>query len=89
MSAGKKIKISSFLDIQAESLHEKITDHSAGKTQEVTKQEPHQTTKSVTVTSNPVKYETKGASDEPKVTEGKEKTIQQTVATVGYDTSQL
>ncbi|KAK4552354.1 hypothetical protein LTR86_010525 [Recurvomyces mirabilis] len=89
MSAGKKIKISSFLDIQAESLHEKITDTSTGKTQEVTKQEPHQTTRSVTVKSNPVKYETKGAPDEPKVTEGQEETTQQTAATTGYDTSQL
>lgn len=89
-SSDKKIKISSFLSINAESLYERITDHTTGKVTEVNKQEPHQTTRTTIITSNPVKYETKGSPNDPKVTEGvASASIQYNAATDGYDTSQL
>lgn len=85
-SSNKSIHISSSLDIQSESLHEKITDHSTGKSKVIDKETPHESSSSYTVTTNPVKYEKKG-TDETKVTEGK--AIDLDPATVGYDTSQL
>jgi hypothetical protein len=84
--ADKKIKISSSLDIQSESLHEKIKDNKTGQTRVVDIQEPHRTTKTTTITTNPVKYEAKGPG-KVEVTEGKAVDINP--ATVGYDTSQL
>ena len=86
MAAKKDIHISSSLDVQSESLHEKITDHSTGRAKVVDKETPHESTSSYTVTTNPVKYEKKGI-DEAKVTEGK--AVDLDPATAGYDTSQL
>lgn len=86
MSSDKSIHIASSLDIQAESLHEKIIDHSAGKSKIVDKETPHESSSNYTVTTNPVKYEKRG-TDEAKVTEGK--AVDLDPATVGYDTSQL
>ena len=86
MASNKKIQISSSLDIESESLHEVIQDHSTGKAKVVDVQEPHKSTKTTTITSNPIKYEAKGA-EEPQVTEGK--AVELNPATIGYDTSQL
>lgn len=86
MTENKKIQISSSFDIQAESLHEVIQDHSTGETKVIDKEEPHKQTITTTITTNPVKYEAKGI-EEPKVTEGK--AVQVDPATIGYDTSQL
>lgn len=84
--ANRNIQISSSFNIQSESLHEVVKDHNTGKTKVTDIQEPHKQTEKTTITSNPVKYETKGA-EEPQVTEGKAVDINP--ATVGYDTSQL
>lgn len=86
MSSDQKIQISSFLDVESESLHEKIVDHNTGKTKEVDTQEPHQRSEATTVTSNPVKYET--ADTGPPSVTASEPTREQS-ATAGYDTSQL
>ena len=86
MASNKKIQISSSFDIRSESLHEVITDRNTGKSKVVDIQEPHKKTENITVTTNPVKYEAKGA-EEPKVTEGK--AVEVNPATIGYDTSQL
>ena len=86
MASNKKIQISSSFDVQAESLHEVISDHNKGKSKVVDVEQPHKRTENVTVTSNPVKYEKKGI-EEPQVTEGQE--VKVNPATVGYDTSQL
>lgn len=86
MAPNKKIQITSKLDISSENLYEKITDNTTGETKVVNKQEPHNTSETKTVTTNPVKYEAKG-TEEPHVTEGKAVDINP--ATVGYDTSQL
>ena len=86
MSLNKSIRITSKLDIESESLHTKTVNHSTSKTKEVKKQEPHKSSYSTTITSNPVKYESKGTG-EPKVTEGQAAEVNP--ATIGYDTSQL
>jgi len=86
MASNKKIQISSSFDIDSESLHEKIVDHNTGKSKIVDKQEPHHSSKKVTITSNPVKYETKGAG-ETTVAQGEATEVNP--ATIGYDTSQL
>lgn len=86
MTGNKKIQISSSFDIQAESLHEVIQDHNTGKAKVTDVQEPHKTTKNVTITTNPVKYEKKGI-EELQVTEGQ--AVDVNPATIGYDTSQL
>lgn len=88
MAPNKKIQITSRLDISSENLYEKVTDNSTGETKVIDKQEPHQVSQKTTVTTNPVKYEAKGA-EEAHVTEGKAVEIDQSPATVGYDTSQL
>lgn len=82
----KKIQFSSTFDIDSKSFHEKITDHKTGETRRVDEEEPHQHHQSTTVTSNPVKYESKGTG-EPHVTEGQ--VFEDIEATKGYDTSQL
>ncbi|GAB7364828.1 hypothetical protein MBLNU230_g5622t1 [Neophaeotheca triangularis] len=86
MSSNKPIHISSKLDIEAESLHETIRNPATGETKHIDTDKPHETTISETLTTNPVKYETKGTSG-PRVTEGK--TIQEVSETTGDDTSQL
>ena len=86
MASDTKIQISSSFEIDSQSLHEKIVDHSTGKAKVVDKGEPHKSTSNVTITSNPVKYEKKGL-EEPKVTGGE--SVEVNPATVGYDTSQL
>lgn len=83
---NKKIQISSTFDIQSQSLHEVLKDHTTGKAKVVDSQEPHRKTVTSIITSNPVKYEAKG-TEEPKVTEGQK--VDVNPATVGYDTSQL
>jgi hypothetical protein len=84
--ANRKIQISSSFDIQSESLHEVVKDNNTGQTKVTDIQEPHKRTEKTTITTNPVKYETKG-TEEPQVTEGK--AVHLNPATVGYDTSQL
>lgn len=86
MTPNKKIQITSKVDISSENLYEKVTDNTTGETKVTNKQEPHETSKTKTVTTNPVKYEAKG-TEEPHVTEGKAVDINP--ATIGYDTSQL
>lgn len=86
MAPEKDMHFSSSLDIQSESLHEKIIDHSTGKAKVVDKETPHESSSSHTITTNPVKYEKKG-TDETKVTQGK--AVDLDPATVGYDTRQL
>lgn len=89
MSSEKKIQISSNFTLESESLHEVLKDHETGTAKVIDKSEPHKQTVSSTITSNPVKYEAKGA-EEPKVKEGKEiKVDPDTAASIGYDTSQL
>ncbi len=84
--SNQKIQISSSLDIQSESLREKIKDNTTGETKEIDIEEPHKKTVNTTITTNPVKYSTNGPG-EPQVTEGKAISINP--ATTGYDTSQL
>ena len=86
MAADKKIQISSSFEIESESLHEVTKDHNTGKAKFVDVEEPHKKTVHSTITTNPVKYETKG-TEEPQVTEGQ--AVHVNSATVGYDTSQL
>lgn len=86
MGSEKKIKISSSFNVDAESLHQKITDHDTGKVKVIDKQEPHHFSQSTTITSNPVKYETKG-TEPPKVTEGD--SVELDPANVDDDASQL
>lgn len=86
MSSNKPIHISSKLDIQAESLHETVRNPSTAETKHIDKDAPHEATISDTLTTNDVKYETKGTSG-PQVTEGH--TIEQVTATTGDDASQL
>jgi len=86
-SSGKKIQISSSFDVDSESLHEKATDHNTGETKVTDKEEPHHTSRSTTITSNPVRYETKGI-DDTKVTEGEAIAVRD-LADEGYDTSAL
>jgi hypothetical protein len=84
MSAGRRIKISSFFDIQSQSHHEKITDNNTGKTKEVNRQEPHHSSKKITVIAKPVKNETKSDKDESG-----EQAVTQGPRVEGYDSSQL
>lgn len=86
MTPNKKIQITSKLDISSENLYEKVTDNTTGETKVTNKQEHHETSKTKTVTTNPVKYGAKG-TEEPHVTEGKAVDINP--ATISYDTSQL
>ena len=86
MSSSKKIQFSSKLDVDSEHLHEKIVDNSTGEVKEINKQEPHSSTSTTTITSNPIKYEAKGIS-EPHVTEGK--AVNVNPALDEFDTSQL
>lgn len=86
MPSDKKIQFTSKLDIDSESLHEKITDHSTGEVKVTDKEEPHKSTLKTTVTSNDAKYEAKGI-EEPHVTEGEAVDINPGV--IGCDTSQL
>ena len=86
MAPNKKIQISSTVEVASESLHEVIQDHNTGKAKVVDVAEPHKTTTTTTIASNPVKYEAKGI-EEPHVTEGQ--AVNVNPATVGYDISQL
>jgi len=70
-----------------EVLHEKIQDHNTGETKIIDQEEPHSTTSSTTITSNPITIETKGP--EPKTKQGESHTIDDSPALEGLDTSQL
>ncbi|KAH9842075.1 ribose 5-phosphate isomerase B [Teratosphaeria destructans] len=85
------IQITSSVDIDNETLHEKIVDHTTGKVKTVDKQDPHSTSRTTTVASNPVKYETKG-TEPPKLTSGhalQSTSTQRDPAAEGLDTSAL
>jgi hypothetical protein len=86
MSSHKQIQISSKLDIDSEVLHEKTVDNDTGETKETYRQEPHSSTTTTTVTTNPVQYEAKGI-DELHVTQGKAFDVNPALSE--YDTSQL
>lgn len=85
-SDKKRLQISSSFDFESKHIHEKITNNTTGETRTVDSDEPHQSQRSVTITSDPVKYEVKGG-EEPKVVEGE--AVQVNPATIGFDTSQL
>ena len=70
MASDKPIHISSSLDIQSESLHEKIKDPSTAEVRTIDKEQPHQSTTTHTLATNNVKYTANG-TESPKVTEGK------------------
>lgn len=86
MTSSKKIKFSSSFDIKSESFREKVVNHDTGTTRVVDNQNPIHSTRQFTLTTNPVKWESKD-SNKPKQTSGY--SIQVNPHTVGYDTSQL
>jgi len=87
MSDKKRIQISSNLQRDGESFHEKIQDHNTGETKIIDQDEPHSTTVSTTVTSNPTTVETNGP--ESKTKQGESRTVDENPALEGLDTSQL
>jgi hypothetical protein len=88
----KKIQIRSSFNINSENLYQKTVDHNSGEVKEVNKQEPHQFSKTTTITSNPAKYEAEGTEPTKTTTEGQtaeDSSSQNDPAAQGYDTSQL
>lgn len=83
----KKIQISSSFHRDAETFHEKIEDHNAGTTKVIDQSEPHSTTSSKTLTTNPVTVEASGPDTKAK--EGDSTTVEATSNLKGADTSQL
>lgn len=85
-SNKKKATFSSSFGIDSESSYEKTTNHNTGKVKEVSKQEPHHSSRSTTVTTDGSKWETKDTS----TPENRHRyTVKENPATIGYDTSQL
>jgi len=87
MSDNKRIQISSSFQGNGEIFHEKIQDHNTGGTKIIDQEEPHSTSSSTTITSNPTTIETNGP--EPKTRQGESHTVVENPTLEGLDTSQL
>jgi len=87
MSDKKRIQISSTVERDAESFRETIQDHNTGKTKIIDQSNPHSTTSSTTITSNPITVEAQGP--ETKTKQGDSITLNNNPSLQGLDTSQL
>jgi len=87
MTDKKRIQISLTLQRDSKSFHEIIQDHNTGDTKIIDQSNPHSTTSSTTITSNPVTVETKGP--ETKTKQGDSITLNNDPSLQGLHTSQL
>lgn len=85
----KRVQISTNFTTDAESLHEEIHFKDTGGSKIIDRSDPHSTSFSTTITSNPVTIETDGVENKTKSGSANTTTIDQNPRTVGYDTSQL
>jgi len=87
MTDKKRIQISSTLQRDSESFHETIQDQNTGETKIIDQSNPHSTTSSTSITSNPFTVETKGL--ETKTKQGDSITLNNDPSLQGLHTSQL
>lgn len=87
MADKKRIHVSSNITFDSQHYHKTVHNHNTGETKTIDNPEPHTTSSSTTVTSNPVTVETDGIDTTTK--QGSRETTDHNPQHQGFDTSQL